>query len=87
MTKIYIYCMFDTFDRFLGIYSSLKAAHRDALRYCNKGTTRVHMIYENQAQEPSLVTLRNLFKGKCDIEVQYRTDYGRVRILKTKIKE
>ncbi len=87
MTKIYIYCMFDSFDRYLGVYSSLKAVHRDALRYCNRGSTQVYMIYENRAGEASLVKLRNVFKGQCDISVRYRTDHSGVKILKTKIRE
>ena len=37
MTNIYIYCVFDGAGIFLGVYSSLKAAHRDALRAANKG--------------------------------------------------
>lgn len=85
MTKIYIYCLFDTFDDFIGVYSSLKAVHRDAIRYCNKGSTKVYMAYENKLSDPSLVKLRNTFKGKCDIHVKYRTDYGSVKIYKTKI--
>ena len=40
MTKIYIYCLFDTFDNFIGVYSSLKAVHRDAIRLANHGTCR-----------------------------------------------
>tara|TARA_B100001123_G_scaffold74689_1_gene84130 strand:+ start:21553 stop:21816 length:264 start_codon:yes stop_codon:yes gene_type:complete len=87
MTKIYIYCLFDTFDRFLGVYSSLKAVHRDALRYCNTGNSRVFMIQNNTANIPSLVLLRNTFKGTCDVEVEYRTDTASVRIFKTKIRE
>ncbi len=87
MTKIYIYCMFDLFDRFLGVYSSLKAVHRDALRYCNRGNTPVYMIQENRATEASLVKLRNVFKGQCDLVVRYKSDQGGVRIFKTKIRE
>ena len=87
MTKIYIYCLFDTFDKFLGVYSSLKAVHRDALKYCNRGITPVYMVYDNVATSPSLVKLRNTFKGACDVEVQYRTDRGSIRIFKTRLKE
>ena len=87
MTKIYIYCLFDSFGKFLGVYSSLKAVHRDAMRYCNRGSTRVYMIYENRASDPSLVSLRNTFKGKCNETVEYRTDAMGVKIYKTKIKE
>ena len=87
MTKIYIYCMFDQFDRFLGVYSSLKAVHRDALRYCNKGNSRVYMVHNNHSVAPSLVALRNIFKGVCDVEIEYRTDRNGVRIFKTRLKE
>lgn len=87
MTNLYIYCLFDTFDQFLGLYSSLKSAHRDALRYCNKGHTPVYLVHENTATDPTLVKLRNIFKGKCDLSVAYRTDRSRVKIYKTKIRE
>ena len=87
MTKIYIYCLFDSFDRFLGVYSSLKTVHRDALKYCNKGNTPVYFVYEQSARTPSLVLLRNTFKGQCDIEVEYRTDRVSVKIFKTKLRE
>jgi len=87
MTKIYIYCLFDTFDGFLGVYSSLKAVHRDALRYCNKGNSSVYMVCDNKVTDPSLVKLRNTFKGQCDFQVEYRTDRGAVKIFKTKLKE
>ena len=75
------------FDNFLGVYSSLRSVHRDALRYCNRGLTRVYMVHDNKATEPSLVKLRNTFKGKCDFQVEYRTDSQSVKIYKTKIKE
>jgi hypothetical protein len=66
MTKIYIYCLFDKFDNFLGVYSSLKAVHRDAISICNKGTSPVYMVYENTAHKCSLTSLRNVFKRvKC----------------------
>ncbi len=87
MTKIYIYCLFDGFDRFLGVYSSLKAVHRDALKYCNKGTSSVYMVHNNTAVNPSLVGLRNIFKGVCDLEVEYRTHRASVKIFKTKLRE
>lgn len=79
--------MFDAFDRFIGVYSSLKAVHRDALKFCNKGGTPVYMIVDKEAHSPSLVLLRNTFKGKCDVEIEYRTDYGSIKIFKTKLKE
>ena len=87
MTKIYIYCLFDTMDRFRGVYSSLQAVHRDALKLSNRGFSSVYMIYQNEAIKPSLTALRNTFKGKCDIEVKYRTENTSIRIYKTKLKE
>ena len=87
MTKIYVYCLFDTRDEFMGAYSSLKSVHRDALRLSNRGHSSVYMIYENKATKSSLTGLRNIFKGKCDMEVKYRTDSTMVRIYKTKLKE
>ena len=86
MTKIYIYCLFDV-DRFVGVYSSLKAVHRDALKLSNRGHSNVYMIYEDETMKPSLTLLRNTFKGKCDVEVKYRTDNTSVGIYKTKLKE
>ena len=35
MTNIYIYCVFDGVVNFMGVYSSLKSAHRDALKIAN----------------------------------------------------
>jgi len=87
MTKIYIYCLFDKFDNFLGVYSSLKAVHRDAISICNKGTSPVYMIYENAAHKCSLTSLRNVFKGKHDYEVKYQSNAQFVKIFKTKIRE
>ena len=86
MTKIYIYCLFDV-DTFIGVYSSLKAIHRDALKLSNRGYSSVYMVTEDKVTKPSLVELRNFFKGKCDIEVKYRTDSTMLRIYKTRLKE
>ncbi len=87
MTKIYIYCLFDTFDNFLGVYSSLKAIHRDALRIAGQGPGDVFLVYDGKAQRPTLTTVRNLFKGKQDIEVRYRAKASSVRVYKTRLKE
>jgi len=87
MTKIYIYCLFDTYDSFIGVYSSLQAIHRDALKLANRGVSNVYMIYENKASAATLTSLRNTLKGKCDVEVKYRTDSTSIRIYKTKLKE
>ena len=86
MTKIYIYCLFDM-ERFVGVYSSLKAVHRDALRLSNRGHSHVYMVYDGNAVKPSLTALRNIFRGKCDTEVKYRTNNTSITIYKTKLKE
>ena len=87
MTKIYIYCLFDKFDNFLGVYSSLKAIHRDALKVCNKGARGVQMKVGSDSKPASLLSLRNTFKGVCDFEVKYFSDAEYVKIFKTKLKE
>ena len=87
MTTIYIYCVFDGSGTFLGVYSSLKAAHRDALRAANKGQSSVYIQTEKGFEKPSLASLRNLLKGKCDIVVNYRGGGATSKILKTKLKE
>ena len=87
MTKIYIYCLFDRFDNFLGVYSSLKSVHRDALALCNRGNKPVKMIVDGQRLPCNLVSLRNSFKGKFNVEIKYLSDTTAVKIFKTKIKE
>ena len=87
MTKIYIYCLFDTMDNFLGVYSSLKAVHRDALRFSNRGLSDVYLFYEDRRIKPSLTTLRNVFKGKQDYEVKYKSSSTSIRIYKTRLKD
>jgi hypothetical protein len=87
MTKIYIYCLFDRFDNFLGVYSSLKAVHRDAMKVCNNGYSSVRIVAGAHAQECSLSALRNIFKGKCDHEIKYQSDTQIVKVFKTKLKE
>lgn len=87
MTKIYIYCLFDKFDNFLGVYSSLKAVHRDAVSICNRGTSHVYMHTGEDRKLANLVTLRNTFKGLCDVEIKYYSDTQLVKIFKTKLKE
>tara|TARA_R110002020_G_scaffold36514_1_gene109878 strand:- start:2370 stop:2633 length:264 start_codon:yes stop_codon:yes gene_type:complete len=87
MTKIYIYCLFDKFDNFLGVYSSLKAVHRDAIKICNKGGSRVFMTAKAASAACSLTLLRNTFKGVCDLEVKYQSDTQFVKIYKTKLRE
>lgn len=87
MTNLYIYCLFDL-EGFVGVYSSLRAVHRDALKLANRGYSSVYMIYNNdQVCKPSLTRLRNTLKGECDVEVKYRTDNTAIRIYKTRLKE
>ena len=86
MTKIYIYCLFEM-DDFVGVYSSLKAVHRDALKLSNRGHSNVYMVHENKATKPSLSALRNIFKGNCDMSVKYRTTNTYVKIFKTRLRE
>ena len=86
MTKIYIYCLFDK-DTLMGVYSSLKAVHRDALRLANRGNSRVILQVGSDVFEPSLTILRNTFRGKCDFDVKYRTHSSLIKIYKTKLKE
>ena len=87
MTKIYIYCLFDRFDKFLGVYSSLKTVHRDAVRYCNKGSSRVILQADGRFQDASLTNLRNLFKGRVNYEVMYCNERQGVKVLKTNLTE
>ena len=87
MTKIYIYCLFEDDDVFVGVYSSLKAAHRDALRLCNKAGSGVYINYDNKSLKPALRLLRNIFKGEFDLKVNYFSNAKKVTILKTKLRE
>ena len=86
MTKIYIYCVFAGDGIFMGVYSSLKAAHRDAMKVANTGASSVYIQTEEGYQKPSLSLVKNIFKGKCDIVVNYRGS-GTSKLLKTKLKE
>ena len=87
MTKIYIYCLFEGGDVLHGVYSSLKAAHRDALKLVNTGNRGVFINHNNQMVSPSLKLLRNIFAGEFDVKVSYFSDNKMVSILKTKLKE
>lgn len=87
MTKIYIYCLFDYRDTFYGVYSSLKAVHRDALKVANNSAFPVFMQTEYGPQTPSLTLLRNTLKGKHDVWVKYTAGSKGAKILKTKLKE
>jgi hypothetical protein len=87
MTNIYTYCLFNEEDIFYGVYSSLKAIHRDALKLCNKGPSPVMMESAAGIEAPSLTKLRNMLKGQCDVVVQYKSSASSAKILKTKLKE
>ena len=87
MTKIYTYCLFDRHQAFVGVYSSLKAVHRDAMRLSNKTTSTVRMYFGEEHYGASLTTLRNLLKGECEVKVHYGTAPHTATIIKTKLKE
>ena len=87
MTKIYTYCLFDQDNTFYGVYSSLKAIHRDAIKICNKGASSVLMERGGEYEKPSLTSLRSQFKGEVDIVVHYRAGAYVAKILKTKLRE
>ena len=87
MTNIYTYCLFDHDDDFHGVYSSLKAVHRDALKICNQGAAPVVMIYKGTRETPTLTALRNVLKGEIDVQIQYTSGPRQAKIIKTKLKE
>lgn len=87
MTKIYTYCLFDHAGTFFGVYSSLQAIHRDALKMCNRGNASVTMEFKGKQQAATLSGLRNLLKGQCDVQVRYRAGVHGAKIIKTKLKE
>jgi|TARA_R110002126_G_scaffold138790_2_gene283382 hypothetical protein len=87
MTNIYIYCVFDGTGNFMGVYSSLKNAHRDALKVANSGESSVYIKTTEGYIKPTLSFLKKTLKGKCDIVVQYRGGKTTSKILKTKLKE
>ena len=87
MTKLNIYCLFDSSDTLYGVCSSIKAVHRDALKICNTGTKGVHVRLDDRLVKPNITTLRNIFKGEIDVKVSYFSDKSKITILKTNIKE
>ena len=87
MTKIYTYCLFDHDDVFHGVYSSLKAVHRDALKICNRGVAPVIMEYHDIKQTPTFTALRNVLKGEIDVQLHYKSGSRTAKINKTKLKE
>ena len=87
MTNIYTYCLFDHDDNFEGVYSSLKAVYRDALKLANKGHNEVLMQTEAGWLTPSLKDLRNTLKGNVDVIVLFNSGRTGAKVLKTKLKE
>lgn len=87
MTKIYTYCLFDGDDTFHGVYSSLAAAYRDAIKIANRGQSRVMLQTEDGWVDPDLTKLRNALYSKCDVVVILQGGRHRAKILKTKLKE
>jgi|TARA_R110000803_G_scaffold35225_2_gene76349 hypothetical protein len=87
MTNINIYCLFDGANELFGVYSSIKAVHRDAIKLCNKGISAVYIKSPDGIQKPSITLLRNIFKGAIDVKTQYVSDICSVTILKTGLKE
>ena len=87
MTKIYTYCLFDRQQAFVGVYSSLKAVHRDAMRLSNRSTQKVVMQFGGDIHDASLTTLRNLLKGECEVKVHYGAAPHTATVIKTKLKE
>jgi hypothetical protein len=87
MTKINIYCLFETGDNFYGVYSSLKAAHRDALKICSSASARTLMEVGGEYLEASESNLRKLFQGETEVKVRYTAGQRTARIVKTKIRE
>ena len=87
MTDINIYCLFEADGALHGVYSSIKAVHRDALRLCNKGVSGVYVKHSGAVQKPTLTLLRNIFKGEMDVKVKYLSGETQATILKTGLKE
>lgn len=87
MTKIYIYCVFDNDDALHGIYSSLKSAHKDAMKLANKQGSGVFIFYDGKSMQPDLTFIRNIFKGEIDLKINYFSSKSKVTILKTKLRE
>ena len=87
MTKIYIYCLFEKDDVLHGVYSSLKAAHRDALKIANTGARGVYINHDDKMVTPTLKVVRNIFAGEFDVKLNYFSETKIVSVLKTKLKE
>ena len=87
MTKINIYCLFDSNNELHGVYSSIQAVHGDALKLANRGVSGVYIRQPDGPTKPTIRLLRNIFKGQKDVKVNYYSDGGTVTILKTGLKE
>jgi hypothetical protein len=87
MTNINIYCLFDSDGALHGVYSSIKAVHRDALKICNKGISGVYVRTDEGMSKPTITLLRNIMKGELDVKVNYYSENVKVTILKTGLKE
>lgn len=69
------------------VYSSIKAAHRDALKLCNSGFSAVYLVYKSERVSPNPTILRNIFKGETDVKIDYFSDNNKITILKTSLRE
>ena len=87
MTKINIYCLFGKDDIFHGVYSSLKAAHRDALKLCNKGGMNVFLEIDGRYEAATIPNLRSIFNGEMDVKARYTSGQYTARLVKTKLRE
>ena len=87
MTNIYIYCVFEGDQILHGVYSSIKAAHRDAMKLCNRGNSKVYIRHGNESRSPTVTMLRNIFKGEMNIKIKYWSDVASATVLKTQLKE
>ena len=87
MTKINIYCLFHGDGSLHAVYSSLKAAHRDALKICNQSNNSVLLEVNAEYMPANFAVLRNLFQGEAEVKVRYTSGNHSARIVKTKLKE
>ena len=86
-TKVNIYCLFESDGNFYGVYSSLKAAHRDALKISNKGIREVFLEANGIYHKATFAKLRSFFQGEMDKKIRYVSGAHGAFIVKTKLKE
>jgi hypothetical protein len=79
--------LFDGDGSLHGVYSSIKAVHRDALKLCNTGHSGVFVKLPEGISKPTITLLRNIMKGEIDVKVDYCSSKSKVTILKTGLKE